>query len=194
MSWPVPLDPETPDPLTDRLAARLRSLRVAQGWSLDALALRSGIPRATLSRIETGATSPTAQVLGRLGAAHGLTVSHLMALAEAAPGAKVAAEDRPRWRDPETGFTRTQVSPPLPGVPGEVLSCDLPPGITLTYDAPPVPGQAHHLLMQAGALTLTVDGVSHALTPGDCLRYRLTGPSRFETGPGTGATYLLFLC
>ena len=31
MSRPAPLDPETPDPLTDRLAARLRSLRVAQG-------------------------------------------------------------------------------------------------------------------------------------------------------------------
>ncbi|MCO1656428.1 helix-turn-helix domain-containing protein [Pseudonocardia humida] len=33
---------------------RLRALRVAQGWSLDALAARAGISPSTLSRIETG--------------------------------------------------------------------------------------------------------------------------------------------
>lgn len=47
-----------PDPQDTRLEAtvrqRLRSLRVARGWSLEDMARRSGIGASTISRIETG--------------------------------------------------------------------------------------------------------------------------------------------
>ena len=49
-----------------RLAQRLRELRHERGWSLDELAARSGVSRATLSRLENNEVSPTAAVLGRL--------------------------------------------------------------------------------------------------------------------------------
>ena len=69
--------------LDSRLAARLAALRAERGWSLDQLSQRAGIPRATLSRLERGETSPTAALLGRLCTAYGRTMSRLLAEVEA---------------------------------------------------------------------------------------------------------------
>lgn len=54
------------DDLDARLARRLAELRTSRGWSLDALAARSGVSRATLSRLENAEVSPTAALLGKL--------------------------------------------------------------------------------------------------------------------------------
>jgi transcriptional regulator with XRE-family HTH domain len=61
-----------------RIAQRLRSLRAGRGWSLDELAGRSKVSRATLSRLENAEVSATASVLGKLCAAYDLTMSRLM--------------------------------------------------------------------------------------------------------------------
>jgi transcriptional regulator with XRE-family HTH domain len=42
------------------IARRVRELRDAQGWSLDALAERSTVSRSNISLIERGQSSPTA--------------------------------------------------------------------------------------------------------------------------------------
>ena len=80
----------------------------------------------------------------------------------------------------------------------ETFSClldrsTLPAGARIAYDTPPVEGLEHHLVLQSGRLTLTVDGTDHALTPGDCLRYRLHGQTVFLAGTDAPAHYLLFL-
>jgi hypothetical protein len=49
----------------------------------------------------------------------------------------------------------------------------------------------HHLLLIEGRLDITVDGQSHALRPGDCLRYQLFGASAFATPADSGAKYIL---
>ncbi len=176
-----------------RIANRLKALRAERGWGLEALAQRSGVSRATLSRLEHGEVSPTAAVLGKLCAAYGLTLSRLMMLVEDGFAPLMPPTAQPVWIDPATGFRRQSVSPPAAGLAGEVLRCTLPPGTDLAYDRPPRPGLEHHLLMLSGHLRLTVDGVSHSLTQGDCLRYCLHGASRFETGADAPADYLLFL-
>lgn len=179
--------------LSNRLASRLKDLRQGRGWSLDQLADHSGISRATLSRMEKGDVSPTAESLGRLCAAYGLPMSRLLMMVEDSFDPKVPFERQAEWRDPETGFTRRAVSPPAPGLNGEVLECHLPRDTVITYETPPKPGQEHHLIVLDGALTLTVDGTAHALNGGDCLRYHLSGPTRFETGAARGARYILVL-
>ena len=68
--------------LDSQISARLRKLRAERNWSLDELARRSGVSRATLSRLENAEVSPTASVLGRLCAAYGLTMSRLMRMVE----------------------------------------------------------------------------------------------------------------
>ncbi|WP_170763461.1 helix-turn-helix transcriptional regulator [Ruegeria lacuscaerulensis] len=181
------------DDLSNRLANRLSELRRGRGLSLDQLAEISGISRATLSRMEKGDVSPTAETLGRLCAAYGLPMSRLLMMVEDSFDPRVPFERQPEWSDPETGFTRRSVSPPAAGLSGEVLEGHLPPDTVISYDTPPKPGQEHHLIMLDGALTLTVDDVAHELNGGDCLRYHLSGPSRFATSTARGARYLLVL-
>ena len=178
--------------LDGRIAQRLKTLRGERGWSLDALAAQSGVSRATLSRLEAAAVSPTASVLGKLCTAYGLTLSRLMQMVEEdfAPLVRRAAQTV--WTDPDSGFRRRIVSPPARTLAGEVLDGTLGPGARLAYDRPPRPGLEHHLLLLDGGLDVTVTGEVHALHPGDCLRYRLFGASAFATPEDRGARYLLF--
>lgn len=181
---------ENESPLDDRIANRLKTLRAERGWSLDDLAARCGISRATLSRLENGEVSPTASVLGKLCACYGLAMSRLMAEVETDFEPLVRHDEQTVWEDPETGFVRRSVSPPAQTLGAEVLHCHLPADTRIEYRDPPRPGLEHHLVMLSGALTMTVGGTAYTLTKGDCLRYQLHGPGTFETGKRT-ATYML---
>jgi transcriptional regulator with XRE-family HTH domain len=181
------------DAADKRLAERLRELRRARRWSLDELCALSGVSRASLSRIENGEVSPTASVLGRLAAAHGATVSRLLAEIEGDAPALVKRGEQPEWIDPATGFRRRSVSPPSLDFDCELLHCELPAGAAIDYPLPPRLGLEHHLYLQDGALELTIEGALHRVSPGDCLRYKLMGASRFvSTGRGP-ARYILVL-
>ena len=176
-----------------RLAARLKRLRGDHGWSLDDAAAQSGVSRATLSRLEKAEVSATAQTLGKLCAAYGITMSRLLASIEHVGAALSPRVDQAVWTDAETGFTRRSVSPPSVDLAGEAIEGAIPAGVRIAYDAPPREGLEHHLALLEGALIVTVDGRRHTLGPGDCLRYRLYGPSAFETPPSERARYLLFM-
>jgi transcriptional regulator with XRE-family HTH domain len=174
-----------------RMAQRLKTLRAERGWSLDELAGRSEVSRATLSRLENAEVSPTAHVLGKLAASYGLTISRLMHMVEDEFAPLVRRDAQPVWSDAAAGFTRRSVSPPARSLAAEVLECTLNPGTRIAYDQPPRPGLEHHLLLIEGRLEVTADGRAHELRPGDCLRYQLFGPSVFATSSDVGARYIL---
>jgi transcriptional regulator with XRE-family HTH domain len=174
-----------------RLAVRLATLRQEHGWSLNVLAERSGISRATLSRIENGETSPTASLLGRLCTAYGRTMSGLLAEIETDTPSLLSRDAQLVWVDPETHFRRRAISPPAAGYRGELMQGELPAGATIAYDAPPVTGLEEHVWMQSGLLDLTVDGTAHRLGAGDSLRFRLFGLSRFFCPGPSVACYLI---
>lgn len=180
------------DQVTERLADRLARIRSDRGLSLDQLAEASGVSRATLSRLEKAETSPTADVLAKLCAAYGFSMSQLLAMVEDGFAAHVRRTDQAVWRDGGQGFTRRVASPAGGGLAGEVLDCKLAAGTEIFYETPPVAGQEHHLVMLSGQMRVEVDGVAHDLDPGDTLRYRLHGPSRFVT-QGSVAKYLMVL-
>lgn len=177
--------------IDQQIALRLKALRLERGWSLDDLASRSQLSRATLSRLENAEVSPTASALGRLCAAFGITLSRLMHLVEGDFKAVLSDAEQPVWRDPALGFVRRSVSPPSGTLAGEVLACELAAGALIDYDTPPRPGLEHHLVLMHGDLELTVDGQQHVLAPGDCLRFQLHGASRYATT--SGAHYFLFI-
>ncbi|WP_093800156.1 helix-turn-helix domain-containing protein [Streptomyces sp. Wb2n-11] len=171
--------------IEDRLAARLSELRTERGWSLDELARRTDISRSTLSRLERAEISPTAAVLGTLCTAYGRTMSHLLAEVETEPPQLVRSDRQLVWRDEESGFTRRSVSPPHPGLRGEIVEGVLRPAADISYEGPPVPGIEQHIWVLEGALEVTAGSGVHELRAGDCLRFRLWGPSRFRCpGPG----------
>jgi transcriptional regulator with XRE-family HTH domain len=174
-----------------RIAARLATLRAERGWSLDELAERSAISRTTLSRLERGETSPTAALLGRLCTAYGRTMSRLIAEAEAEPAQLVRHAEQTLWTDPETGFRRRIVSPPAAGFDGELVEAVLPAGAAIAYDAPGENGLEQHVWLLAGVLDLTLDGATHRLHRGDCLRFRLRGATRFAAPGPRDAHYVI---
>ena len=164
------------------LADHLRLLRTDRGLSLQELASNSGVSRATLSRIENAEVSPTAETLGRLASAFVLPLSQLLTPLETNFPPLVRRAEQSIWTERENGFARRAISPPSGRLKLEMIECEIALRQRIVYDRPAVPGHEHHLVLLAGALVVTIDGVRHDLRPGDCLRYRLHGTSSFETG------------
>ncbi|WP_310539129.1 helix-turn-helix transcriptional regulator [Phenylobacterium sp.] len=69
------------------LANRLRLERDMRGWSLADLAERSGVSKATISKIERQEVSPTAVILIRLAGAFDLTLAACCSAPRAAASA-----------------------------------------------------------------------------------------------------------
>lgn len=174
-----------------RIARRLAGLRGEQGWSLETLSRRTGISRASLSRIERCELSPTATMLSTLCAQYGWTLSRLMAEAENEPPSVIHAKDRVTWKDPETGYIRRILSPPHPNLKGELAELWLPPGSSVSYKESPLPRLEHHLWILEGVLFLEVEGTRFRLEKDDCVRYVLSGPSRFECGSKRPTRYVI---
>jgi transcriptional regulator with XRE-family HTH domain len=184
---PVAVDHE----IERRIARRLARLRAERGWSLEALAERTGISRATLSRLERSELSPTAAMLGKLCTVYGWTLSRLMAEAETRPPTLLPPAEQPEWTDPQSGYRRRAVSPPAPGLRGELVEVHIPFGASVSFDASPIAGLEHHLWMLEGSMTLEVEGSLYRLRAGDCLRYVLAGPTRFQAIGKRGARYII---
>lgn len=181
----------------ERLAARLRALRVARGLTLDALAERAGVSRSMISLVERQESSPTAAVLDRLSAALGVTLAALFAddaRADAAPLAR-RADQRP-WRDPATGYVRRNLSPPGFPSPLELVEVVLPAGVRVAYDTPATArlvAVGQQVWVLAGRLDLTVGDETHALAVGDCLAMRLDRPVAFHNPTDRATRYLVAL-
>jgi transcriptional regulator with XRE-family HTH domain len=171
-----------PESVEHRIARRLAALRAQRGWTLETLAQRTGISRASLSRLERRELSPTAAMLSTLCGQYGWTLSRLMAEAEKEPPSVVRATEQVRWQDPETGYVRRVLSPPHPNLKGELVEISLPANSSVSYEAAYLPGLEHHLWMLEGALSLEIDGMTFRLEKGDCVRYVLAGPSKFVCG------------
>ncbi|SNS29068.1 transcriptional regulator, XRE family with cupin sensor [Streptosporangium subroseum] len=181
------------DQLEARLADRLSRLRVDHGWSLEELAGRTGVSRSTLSRLERMEISPTAALLNRLCAAYGRTMSQLLAEVESEPPQVVRAGQQVVWRDETSGFVRRSVSPPHPGLRGELVEGVLRPGADISYDRPPVPGLEQHIWVLEGVLQVTTGETVHEVRAGDCLRFRLWDRSRFHCPGPDPARYALVI-
>ena len=180
--------------LAKEIANRLKQYRLDADWSLDDLVQRSGISRASLSRLENAEVSPTADTLGKLCAAFGIPISRLLHAAETATDPPVArAGSHPEWTDPETGQHRVSVSPPSQAFAGEVLEIRLPAGQRIGYPGPPTQGLEHHLVLREGHLTVSLEDDDHILAPGDRIRFRLFSRSHYQAGSRADAVYTLFM-
>ncbi|MFC8228497.1 helix-turn-helix domain-containing protein [Streptomyces sp. NPDC057287] len=181
------------DTVDGRLAARLAALRTERGWSLDELSRRTGVSRSTLSRLERGELSPTTAALGHLCTVYGRTMSRLLMEVEAEPPQLVPAARQPVWRDDRVGFVRRSVSPPHAGLRAEVIEGTLDPGADIAYEDAPVPGVEQHIWVLEGTVEITVDSTVHTLHEGDCLRFRLRGPSHFRCPGPLRVRYALMI-
>jgi transcriptional regulator with XRE-family HTH domain len=173
------------------LAGRIESLRHERGLSLDAAADLTGLSRATISRIERGETSPTANALGRLCGAYGLTMSRLMAAVEEGSPRLLRGVQAARWRDPENGYLRTLIAPPNVDYATELALGELPSGVEIHYDGRQAPGREQFFYLIEGALSVDLEGENYRLSPGDCLRHRGVDATRIGNPGDTPARYLI---
>src|SRR5438477_12345932 len=109
------------DPVNERIAANVRTLRAERGLSLEALAATCGVSRSALSLIERAESSPTAVVLDKIAAALNVPLEALFKLQGAAAQPLARRADQPVWRDPNSGYVRRSVSPPGTTSPIEVV-------------------------------------------------------------------------
>lgn len=156
---------------TVRIGARIRIERENRGLSLSEMAVRSGVSRAMINKVERGESSPTAALLGRLSGALELSISALVARAEGQPGRIRRVGERPRWTDPATGNVRQQVSPDVIGPRLDLTEVALPPGAEVTYPAAALAFGTRLVWVLEGALTCDEGSVAHVLLAGDCLRF-----------------------
>ena len=175
-----------------RLAQRLRLERDSRGWSLADLAERSGVSKATISKIERAEVSPTAVVLVRLASAFDLTLAGLMLRAEGQGERLSRAADQPVWRDPETGYLRTQVFN-RPDHPIEIIKVEMPGKQRVTLPASSYAHIRQVLWVLSGALVLIDGGERHELRAGDCLGFGPPAEVTFANESAAPCTYVVAL-
>ena len=186
---------EPPDPLNQRIAERLRSLRAAQGLSLDDLSGRSGVSRSMISLVERGESSPTAVLLEKL--AVGLNVSLAALFEPAAPRAQPLSRraEQVEWRDPASGYLRRNVSPAGVGSPIQIVDVSFPPGARVTYETGPrQPRVWQQVWVLEGRIELTLGTQRHRLDAGDCLAMELDQPLSYHNPTRKAARYAVVLC
>jgi transcriptional regulator with XRE-family HTH domain len=180
------------DDLSHRLALRLRLERDSRGWSLADLAERSGVSKATISKIERAEVSPTAVVLVRLASAFDLTLAGLMLRAEGQRDRLSRAGEQPVWRDPETGYLRTQVFS-RPDHPLEIIRVELSARQRVTLPASSYAHIRQAVWVQAGALVIIEAGERYALGTGDCLGFGPPAEVTFANETAAPCTYVVAL-
>lgn len=156
------------DGLDARIGARIRAERESRGWSLTDLAARAGVSRAMIHKVERGESSPTAGLLGKLSGAFGLSISTLIARAEARGGRLSRHEAQPVWTDPETGYRRRHVSPAT-DLPLDLVEIVLPEGAVSVMPASAYAFQRQLIWVLEGALVFEEGAERHEMGPGDCL-------------------------
>ena len=180
------------DDVSDRIAHRLRLERDSRGWSLADLAERSGVSKATISKIERAEVSPTAVVLVRIAGAFDLTLAGLMLRAEGQEERLTRSSDQPVWRDPETGYLRKQVFN-RPDHPLEIIQVELPAGKRVVLPASSYARIRQAVWVESGSLVIIEAGERHELGTGDCLGFGAPSEVIFANEASATCVYVVVL-
>lgn len=184
------------DDLAGAFGANVRRRREEAGLTLEQLSTQSSVSRAMLSKVERGEKSPTIGVASKI--AHALDAS----LSELIGGAAVAASgvavvmrknDRPVFRDPETGFERHMVSA-APGAGGGEMVVHYLPAQVSTGLLPAYPqGSEKQLVVLDGTLTVAIGGITETLNPGDSMFFQADTDHGFANRTNAPCEYIMII-
>ena len=179
------------DDIDERIRSNLRARREAAGLSLGQLAERSGVSKAMIAKVESGASSPTAAWLGRVCAGLGVTLSTLMLEVDTSEVAHWPAARQPVWRDGRTRLSRTLVCPSTQLSSVEIARLKLPAGRFVDYDFTPRTVIRQHIVVVLGVLDFTIGGSTTSLETGDALFSLIDRPTRLEAAGHVAAEYIV---
>jgi transcriptional regulator with XRE-family HTH domain len=182
--------PEPAD-LTSALARILQSLRAERGWSLDQLALRSGVSKGVLVALEQGRSNPNLATLARIGDAFGVPVTRLLDV-PAGPVVRITGPENARvlWHG-HAGGTGTIIAATDPPWAVELWRWTVQPGERFGGDAH-APASRELAWVESGTMTLTVSGRSYQVGPGQCARFPGSLPHAYAN-EGTGPALMTML-
>jgi transcriptional regulator with XRE-family HTH domain len=150
------------------LGRRVRELRQGRGFSLEALAERSGVSVSMLSAVERGQKVPSILVMGQIATALDTSIGRLVD-DERAPRVVVLRAGQQRVIKDPIGMVRRTLSPVLPGVEFEFLKFTLAPGTNAGTFPAHRTGSREYLAVESGSLTLTIAGHDYVLRAGDSI-------------------------
>ncbi len=159
-----------PADISGALARTVAALRAERGWSLDALAGRSGVSKGVLVAVEQGRSNPNLATLARIGDAFGVPVTRLLEGAEES-AIRISGRDEARvlWTGP-AGGTGTIIAATPPPWAAELWRWQLEPGERFGGESH-APGLRELTVVESGELTLTVAGRSYRLGAGEGARF-----------------------
>lgn len=174
------------------LGARIRTVRQQQRLTLDALAERSGVSRAMLSKIERGENNPTLVVVVKVALGLGISTSHLIGVEERRQVILVPKERRMVFRDEETGFERQLLFPSFEDNGIDFVRHVLPEGVTSGDMPAHQRGAEKYVVVEQGRLRVVLPGGAHLVDAGDALYFECDVAHRFENaGKGVCSYYLV---
>ena len=153
------------------IGTTIKATRELQDLSLAELARRAGVPKAVVSRVEAGLTSPTTVMLAKL--AEGMTVSvSSLLLGDMGPPVHIQqAAEQPFFKDPKSGLVRRTLSPVSPDAAVEIVHNTLPPRRTTPHLAAHAVGTQQHLVVLAGRIEVKSGKREFKLAAGDAAQF-----------------------
>ncbi len=180
--------------LSDRIAHRVRDMRAQRGLSLDALATQCGISRSMISLIERAESSPTAVLLERLATGLGVPLAALFEAPLPTREPVSRAAGRLSWRDPHSGYVRSNVSPAGFDSPIQIVEVSFPPKARVAYETGARRPEIHQQVwVLEGTIEVTVGDARHRLGAGDCLALVLDRPLTYYNPARVTARYAVVI-
>jgi transcriptional regulator with XRE-family HTH domain len=165
-----------PELIRNAVAETLRRLRTVRGLSLSDLARASGVAKATLSGLETGAANPTLETLWALSAALGVSLGELVE--PPLPSMTVVRAQEGTVVRGDSVIGRLVSTFEAGAIRHEVFHCSV---LRKRQISPAhARGVTEHLLVTSGRLRVGPVGEPVELGPGDFLRMSPAWPHLYE--------------
>lgn len=172
-----------------RLGERVRELRRRRGLTLDALAARSGVSRAMISKLERGEKNPTLVVAARVAEGLGVDLMQLAGIEKRGRVVVVPRQAATVARDPQTGFERRLLSQGF-GEPRIEFTRNIVPEGSSTGDITPRRrGTEGYVVVGSGTLRAVIGGEAYLLETGDALYFDADVAHRFDNAGEGGCCY-----
>ena len=185
---------EPADAISQHLGTRVKTMRGARGWSLEALAAASGVSRSMLSQIEREQANPTLAVTLRIARAFGLTLGELLELPGAASAVTVIRADDHAYHYRSDKDCRIRTLSPLNLEKDvEFYEIRLQPGGALR-SSPHFEGTREFLTLQKGRLRIESAADAEEVETGDSASYRADVPhALINIGKTEAVVYLIVI-
>lgn len=159
---------DTMSEINKNLASNLDYLRKARGLTQSQLAQISGLPRTTISYVESGLGNPSLKTLEKLAAALGIQYEELLSSPKPACILVRRHELKEQARSQGQASKIELLPKPVPGLQFELLELKAQ---ALMIGTPHMKGTCEYFTCIKGALKITVDGEEYSLEEGDILAF-----------------------